>query len=167
MSGQINLFDCHPLFEDVQLSDVLDDNKTFVDCSPKESLDHILQQYLEQKDLPHFNLREFVLAHFDLPQEAASSFESDVRQSADQHIRQLWPVLTRQSEKQNSSLIALPHAFIVPGGRFREIYYWDSYFTMLGLHLHGHVDMIENMVDNFAYLIRLFGHIPNGNRTTT
>ena len=165
MSGQINLFDCHPLFEDVQLSDVLDDNKTFVDCSPKESLDHILQQYLEQKDLPHFNLREFVLAHFDLPQEAASDFESDVRQSADQHIRKLWPVLTRQSEKQNSSLIALPHAFIVPGGRFREIYYWDSYFTMLGLHLHGHVDMIENMVDNFAYLIRLFGHIPNGNRT--
>jgi len=75
MSGQINLFDCHPLFEDVQLSDVLDDNKTFVDCSPKESLDHILQQYLEQKDLPHFNLKEFILAHFDLPHETASDFD--------------------------------------------------------------------------------------------
>ena len=121
MSGQINLFDCHPLFEDVQLGDVLGDNKTFVDCSPKEPLDLILQLYLEQKGLPQFNLKEFVLAHFDLPQEVASDFKSDVRQSADQHIRQLWPVLTRQPEKEHSSLIALPHAFIVPGGRFRNI----------------------------------------------
>ena len=98
-------------------------------------------------------------------QEFASNFKSDVHQSLDQHIRQLWSVLTRQPDKQKGSLIALPHPFIIPGGRFREIYYWDSYFTMLGLHLHGHVDMIEHMVDNFAYLIQNFGHIPNGNRT--
>ena len=55
--------------------------------------------------------------------------------------------------------------YIVPGGRFKEIYYWDSYFTMLGLAEDGQVDMIENMVKNFAYLIETIGHIPNGNRT--
>ena len=95
----------------------------------------------------------------------AGNFKSDVHQSLDQHIRQLWSVLTRQPDKQKGSLIALPYPFIVPGGRFREIYYWDSYFTMLGLHLHGQVDMIEHMVNNFTYLIQNFGHIPNGNRT--
>ncbi len=160
-----NLFDCHPLFEDVQMNHVFEDGKTFPDCLPKSDLRVILQQYQEQKDLPLFNLKEFVLSHFDLPQEVAGNFKTDVHQSLDQHIRQLWSVLTRQPEKQKGSLIELPHPFIVPGGRFREIYYWDSYFTMLGLQLHGEVKMIENMVDNFAFLIQSVGHIPNGNRT--
>ena len=165
MSDQINIFDCHPLFEDVQLGGVFNDGKTFVDCLPTSDTRVIQQQYLEQKDLPLFDLKEFVLTHFDLPQEFAGNFKSDIHQSVDQHIRQLWSVLTRQPHEDKGSLIALPYAFIVPGGRFREIYYWDSYFTMLGLRLHGHVKMIENMVDNFAYLIQHIGHIPNGNRT--
>jgi Neutral trehalase len=62
-------------------------------------------------------------------------------------------------------LLPLPHPYIVPGGRFREIYYWDSYFTMLGLKESGEVQTIENMIDNFAYLIQTYGHIPNGNRS--
>jgi alpha,alpha-trehalase len=53
----------------------------------------------------------------------------------------------------------------VPGGRFREVYYWDSYFTMLGLRAHGRWDLIENMVGNFAFLIVHHGFIPNGNRS--
>ncbi len=53
----------------------------------------------------------------------------------------------------------------MPGGRFREIYYWDSFFTMFGLQVSNRIDMIQNMVDNFAYLIDKIGYIPNGNRT--
>jgi alpha,alpha-trehalase len=49
------------------------------------------------------------------------------------------------------SLIPLPYPYIVPGGRFQEIYYWDSYFTMLGLSVSGRFDLIENMVDNFLF----------------
>ncbi|HSK13233.1 MAG TPA: trehalase family glycosidase, partial [Phnomibacter sp.] len=64
-----------------------------------------------------------------------------------------------------SSLLPLPGPYIVPGGRFREIYYWDSYFTMLGLRVSGNVEMIEHMVKNFAHLINTYGHIPNGNRS--
>ncbi len=165
MLNEINLFECHPLFEEVQMSHVFEDGKTFPDCIPKADLQSILQQYLKQKEFPHFKLKDFVLSHFDLPLELASDFTSDVHQSLDQHIRQLWPVLTRQPAEQKSSLIELPHPFIVPGGRFREIYYWDSYFTMLGLHLQGQVKMIENMVANFAFLIQTVGFIPNGNRT--
>ncbi|HYC27624.1 MAG TPA: trehalase family glycosidase, partial [Chitinophagaceae bacterium] len=66
---------------------------------------------------------------------------------------------------EGSSLLPLPYSYIVPGGRFREVYYWDSYFTMLGLRESGQEEMIENMVKNFAYLINQYGFIPNGNRT--
>jgi alpha,alpha-trehalase len=52
-----------------------------------------------------------------------------------------------------------------PGGRFREVYYWDSYFTMLGLAESGLDAIVLDMVDNFAHEIDRFGHIPNGNRT--
>jgi alpha,alpha-trehalase len=54
---------------------------------------------------------------------------------------------------------------VVPGGRFREIYYWDSYFTMLGLAESGRRDLLEDMVRDFAYLIDTYGHVPNGART--
>jgi alpha,alpha-trehalase len=64
-----------------------------------------------------------------------------------------------------SSRLPLPHRYVVPGGRFAEIYYWDSYFTMLGLEESGRHDLTTAMIDNFAYLIDQYGHIPNGNRT--
>src|SRR5271166_3322232 len=66
---------------------------------------------------------------------------------------------------EGSSLLPLPNPYIVPGGRFREVYYWDSYFTMLGLKESGEVDLIEDIVKNFASLINRYGFIPNGNRT--
>lgn len=51
------------------------------------------------------------------------------------------------------------------GGRFSETYYWDSYFTMLGLAESGREDLLKCMADNFAWMIEIYGHIPNGNRT--
>ena len=83
------------------------------------------------------------------------------------HIRALWPALTRQADRPDprSSLLPLPHPYVVPGGRFREVYYWDSYFTMLGLVESGRTDLVGSMLDNFAHLVRTVGHIPNGNRT--
>ena len=54
---------------------------------------------------------------------------------------------------------------MVPGGRFREVYYWDSYFTMLGLAESDHWDKVADMVANFGYELDSWGHIPNGNRT--
>ncbi len=58
-----------------------------------------------------------------------------------------------------------PNKYIVSGGRFREVYYWDSYFILLGLRETGNDSLIEHIVDNFAYQIEKFGFIPNGNRT--
>jgi alpha,alpha-trehalase len=85
------------------------------------------------------------------------------------HLRALWPVLTRapppDTSNALSSLIPLPERYVVPGGRFREVYYWDSYFTMLGLVASGRTDLVGSMLDDFASLIERFGHVPNGNRS--
>ena len=83
------------------------------------------------------------------------------------HIDGLWGELTRSttSAPPYGSLLPLPHPYVVPGGRFREIYYWDSYFTMLGLQESGREDLVAAMVRNFAYLIDTYGHVPNGART--
>lgn len=157
------------LFEDVQLASVFPDNKTFPDCTPKginneESLQEIKIRYEEQKNLSDFDLRTFVLNNFDLPHDYETTYTSDKNESAKEHIEQLWGVLTREPHNEKSSLIPLPNPYIVPGGRFGEVYYWDSYFTMLGLQESGKVDMIQAMVDNFSYLIHKIGHIPNANR---
>ncbi len=154
------------LFKAVQLEPVFEDSKTFPDCIPLSPPETIVQQYKAQKDQADFDLKAFVMEHFQLPVSPSSGFLSDTAQTIQEHIQALWPVLTRQpTEEPNGSLISLPNAYIVPGGRFREIYYWDSYFTMLGLEVSQRYDMIENMVDNFSFLIEQGGFIPNGNRT--
>lgn len=154
------------LFEAVQLARVFPDSKTFVDCEPKYPTDQIMSSYSTLKEEEEFHLRAFVLENFDLPPDYASGFESDPNRTMADHISALWPVLTRQpDEAGKGSLISLPNPYVVPGGRFREVYYWDSYFTMLGMQVDGEVELIENMVKNFAYLIDSVGFIPNGNRS--
>ena len=155
----------NPLFEDVQMNQILPDGKTFVDCLPKYPVTEINKKYLEQKNVAAFDLKKFVLSHFDLPIANTSSYCSDTSKPVTDNIESLWTVLTRQPDDTAGSLIPLPHSYIVPGGRFGEIYYWDSYFTMLGLKASGKHEMLENMVNNFSYLIDKIGYIPNGNRT--
>lgn len=154
------------LFSDVQMQKVFADGKTFPDCTPKRKPVDIMYDYGMQKG-PSFNLKRFVEANFGIPKSATSGYKSDSTQDVVAHIKQLWEVLKRNPDKEveGSSLLPLPYPYIVPGGRFREVYYWDSYFTMLGLKESGETAMIENMVRNFAYLIENYGHIPNGNRT--
>ena len=155
------------LFADVQLNQVFEDGKTFVDCTAKYPYETIRRNYAAQKMASDFDLKAFVLEHFEVPPSITSDFKSDPTRSATPHVEALWPVLLRKSdvEKEGSTLITLPSPYIVPGGRFREVYYWDSYFTMLGLAESGKFDIITNMLDNFAHLIQTVGHIPNGNRT--
>ncbi len=155
------------LFEAVQLGQVFMDSKTFVDMIPLFSPEKILSDFNKEKENEDFDLKRFVLQNFKEQQLFSSDFKTDTNQDLATHIAGLWKYLTREKDEkiEGSSLIPLPHPYIVPGGRFKEIYYWDSYFTMLGLAENGQVEMIENMVKNFAYLIDLIGHIPNGNRS--
>jgi alpha,alpha-trehalase len=109
----------------------------------------------------------FVHRFFDVPQVNPREYVSAPGQSLAAHIDGLWPVLTRapQAHPLHGSLLPLPHDYVVPGGRFTELYYWDSYFTMLGLAAGGCQALLESMTDNFAYLIDTYGRVPNGTRT--
>jgi alpha,alpha-trehalase len=159
--------DIGSLFSDVQLSGIFPDSKEFVDARPKSSPATIAARYDSARHTSGFVLRTFVERNFDLPAQAGGDYHSVASQSMVDHINALWPVLTRahDSADARSSLVPLPESYVVPGGRFREVYYWDSYFTMQGLVRSGHTDLVKDMLDNFAYLIRTVGHIPNGNRT--
>lgn len=154
------------LFHDVQMNAVFPDSKTFVDCTPKRELEEIMADYEDLKSQPDFDLVSFVHMNFDLPIRPKSTFATDTTLAMDEHLTRLWPVLTRKADQvePRSSLIPLPYDYVVPGGRFSEIYYWDSYFTILGLKAQKRYDLIQNMVKNFAHLISTVGFIPNGNR---
>lgn len=157
------------LFEDVQNQHIFEDSKTFADCAPKFNPVDILILYRKlSRRSQDFSLREFIKDNFHLPEEVHNYAHDEAeKRTLSQHIDALWPVMIRhpQSHHPNTSLLPLPKPYIVPGGRFTEVYYWDSYFTMLGLAESGKKDLLKNMADNFAWLIEKYGHIPNGNRT--
>ncbi len=154
------------LFDSIQMNGIFPDSKTFVDCVPKRSTDSLLAAYETERKKPDFNLQSFVNQYFIIPQSVTDSYQSNMSESPSEHIESLWSVLSRQADTADyGTKVPLPKPYIVSGGRFREIYYWDSYFTMLGLQADGRADLIENMIDNFAHLIDTKGFIPNGNRT--
>ncbi|WP_175716153.1 alpha,alpha-trehalase TreA [Burkholderia anthina] len=153
------------LFVAVQTAQLYPDQKTFVDATPDTDPATIVQLYAQQKSQPGFSLKTFVDQHFTPP--PAGGVTPPANQTLREHIDWLWPQLTRTSVTvpPYSSLIPMPKPYVVPGGRFREGYYWDTYFTMLGLQVSGREDLVDDMLDNFAHLIDTVGHIPNGNRT--
>lgn len=155
------------LFVAVQTERIFDDGKTFVDAVPRDTPLRVLEAYRSEQHLPGFELDAFVRANFVLPATPSSEYTAMPGRPLREHIDDLWPVLTREPRQHPpaSSILPLPEPYVVPGGRFREIYYWDSYFTMLGLAESGRIETVESMVDDFAYLIDTYGHVPNGNRT--
>lgn len=154
------------LFKDIQMSGIFSDSITFNDCVPKFAANEILTRYSIERELPGFDLADFLLDNFNLPDFSHQDYVTNPDAPIEEHIHSLWEVLTRAHlAETGSSLIPMPNAYVVPGGRFRALYYWDSYFTSLGLEEHGRIDLIEGMVENFVFLINQFGFIPNANRT--
>ena len=153
------------LFEAVQMGALFPDQKTFADARPLRD-PRIRADYLAQRDAPGFDLRQFVAREFALA-DAAHTTHVEPGRTVQEHIDRLWPALTRRDPpaRAGDSLLALPEPYVVPGGRFREMYYWDSYFTMLGLVESGERERSRQMLANFAFLIDAYGHIPNGTRS--
>ncbi|MDR5897149.1 alpha,alpha-trehalase TreF [Larsenimonas suaedae] len=159
------------LFMDVQNRHLFADSKTFVDMVPSLPPETVLSHYraIKEKHGPFSDeaLKTFIEAHF-VEQDTEQDYTPEPGQSISKHIDQLWPVLTRHlgtDLNPHSSRLPLPYDYVVPGGRFNEVYYWDSYFTMLGLQVSGLDRTVREMTDNFAFLIETYGHVPNGNRT--
>ncbi|MBW6528376.1 trehalase [Sphingomonas sp. RHCKR7] len=155
------------LFDQVQRRRLFPDGKTFADATPRRAPAAIMADYARAGTLDDAGLRAFVLANFDVPGPGRTAPPSAARPPLAEHIRALWPQLTRPplTPPPGSSALALPRRYVVPGGRFREMYYWDSYFTMLGLEADGQHALTRDMVENFVSLIQRYGHVPNGTRT--
>ncbi|PZT93151.1 MULTISPECIES: alpha,alpha-trehalase TreF [Sphingomonas] len=156
-----------PLFEAVQMRRLFPDGKTFVDSVPKRPDAAILADY-RKGSFDDAALKAFVLANFDVPGlEPVPESDHGPRLPIERHIAELWPHLTRDpvTPPPGSTALAVKDRFVVPGGRFRELYYWDSYFTMLGLVADRRQDLVESMLDGFVDLVERYGHVPNGTRT--
>ena len=151
-----------PLFDAVELARVFPDSKTFADMTAREAPAQVMADYRAERPKGREALSAFVAAHFAPP-----NAPNDQTPSLRAHIKSLWSVLSRSplAVPAHSSALQLTSAYVVPGGRFQEIYYWDSYFTMLGLKADGQQPMVEAMIDNFTNLIERYGHVPNGTRT--
>ncbi len=153
-----------PLFENVQQSQIFSDGKTFVDAIPKVDPKVILKKYEIEKGDANFDLKTFVYRYFEIFEE--ETHKPPATKELKAYLIAMWDVLCKKLEdpSPHSTLISLPNPHIVPGGRFRECFYWDSYYSALGLAVEGQVSRIQAMADNFSFLIKKFGFIPNGNR---
>ncbi|MBB2202212.1 alpha,alpha-trehalase TreF [Gluconacetobacter tumulisoli] len=155
------------LFAAIGAAHVFDDAKTIADAIPDEAPDPLLADYDRQKDRPGFVLKDFVAQHFSVAPRRTVSYRRRPNEGVRDYITGMWEVLSRPPDTlvAHSSLLPLPYTYVVPGGRFSEMYYWDSYFTMIGLYEDGRIDLMRSMVRDIASLIDRYGHMPNGNRT--
>ncbi|XP_035009665.2 trehalase [Hippoglossus stenolepis] len=180
-----------PILHQVQKAKLFDDDKYFVDMKLKAKPDvvlstfHNLSNEMPNGIVPPARLREFLAVNFEKP---GSEFEPwtlpdwhdkpkflegiadlKLREWAEK-IHHLWKSLGRKissgvkDHPELYSLIHLPHPFVVPGGRFRELYYWDSYWVVNGLLLSEMTDTASGMIRNFLYLVNRYGFVPNGGR---
>ena len=158
------------LYAEVERRSLFADSKTFADAIPREPPAVILKAWRAGGPWSDTALKAFVTAHFTLPIAAAAPAPASTLAAPHHdllgHIRSLWPVLTRRTVDvpADGSALSVPEPYVVPGGRFRELYYWDSYFTMLGLARDGRGDLVRAMIGDFGALIDRYGHIPNGTR---
>lgn len=115
------------------------------------------------------------IANGSLPKALSSSAIPDsLSQAWAGIVNGYWGSLIRETNREvlcpnnpsgcESSLIPLNHTFVVPGGRFREQYYWDSYWILEGLLTSELYDVANSTLQNFMDELDRFGFIPNGGR---
>ncbi|XP_007934648.1 trehalase [Orycteropus afer afer] len=178
------------LLHQVQMARLFQDDKQFVDMPLSMAPDQVLQSFKElakahNSTIPQQQLQEFVEKHFqavgqelqpwtpgdwkESPQFLQKISDAKLQAWAGQ-LHQLWKKLGKKmkpevlSHPEKFSLIYSQQPFIVPGGRFVEFYYWDSYWVMEGLLLSEMPETVKGMLQNFLDLVKTYGHIPNGGR---
>ncbi|XP_071506533.1 trehalase-like [Diadema antillarum] len=175
-----------PLLEAAQNARIYNDSKTFVDLHMRQPEDTILAAFGNISDPDNATvMAEFVEKYFDGPNIEFTTWEpSDWTENPsflegikDEELRvwaeelnELWKELGRQINVDVSdngdrySLQYVENPFVVPGGRFREFYYWDSYWIFKGLLLSEMTETVKGMLSNFVSMVKRIGHVPNGNR---
>ncbi|XP_037361294.2 trehalase isoform X2 [Talpa occidentalis] len=182
---------CHgELLHQVQMAKLYRDDKEFVDMPMSGDPAQILQRFDElaaayNHSIPRDEIKAFVSQSFlvkgqeldpwlpedwrERPQLLYNISDPSLRAWAEK-LHKLWKDLGKKvkpevgSQPERFSLIYSEHPFIVPGGRFVEFYYWDSYWVVEGLLLSEMPRTVKGMLQNFLALVQRYGHIPNGAR---
>ena len=176
------------LMEYIQRSRIFFDSKTFVDMPTKRPVSRVLSDFkanLVGKNATRGEIREFILRNFDPPgTELRVLLPDDWKQQPrffdkisdkqllvfSRAIHEKWRSLLRAFDTGyickgcTVSSFKLPAPFIIPGGRFREFYYWDTFWILEGLYVSEMCHTARNTIDNMLALISKFGFIPNGSR---
>jgi alpha,alpha-trehalase len=154
------------LFDSIMVNHVFEDSKTFLDMTPLMPTDQVIALFKDMRKKPDFNWQTFINQAFAPPKKDTLVFEANTSRSVEDHIMALFPFMERAADSATlGSILPIPRPYFATSGQIHELTYADAYFTMLGLQAAGKVDMMENMVENFAYLINTEGFIPMGNRT--
>ncbi|XP_063533891.1 trehalase-like [Cydia strobilella] len=173
----------------IQLAKIFPDSKTFVDMKLLFSMSDTLADFAQlmhdtQRNPSREQLTKFVGEHFEPGNELENWIPPDFNPSPPildrithpklkvfaKNVIAIWATLGRKVKPvvhQNPdrySLISVPNGFIAPGGRFKELYYWDSYWIVRGLLLSDMAETARGMVENILYLVDKFGYMPNGGR---
>nr|CDJ97654.1 Glycoside hydrolase domain containing protein [Haemonchus contortus] len=169
-----------------------EDSKTFVDQPMKAGRtgSQIISDFERRFPQPvsqisKADVKQFVDENFDKEGEELQScvltdwvrYPSKLKVIKDNNLRlfalnlnEIWKDLCRRIKPEVAetperfSLLYVPHEFVVPGGRFREFYYWDAYWIVKGLLMSGMTDTTKSMLMNFAHIVNTYGFIPNGGR---
>ncbi|CAB3404845.1 unnamed protein product [Caenorhabditis bovis] len=180
------------LLQAVMAVRLYEDSKTFLDQPMKKNMtgEQIMNAFNERfptsiANLQKKDVKDFVMEHFDkegneLANVSIPNFNSNPARlqkildpeyySFAMELHQLWNGLYRQMKPEVAehpdrySLLYVPHPFILPGGRFREFYYWDAYWIIKGLLASQLYPTARHMILNFAHIINTRGFIPNGGR---
>jgi len=179
-----------PLLDAAQSAFVFNDSKSFVDMKMKKQPDRIYDDFLHllfeaNSQLSDENITSFVKTNFENPgKEFEIWYPDDWKENpkflnyiSDKNLRlwsktlhSKWKDLGRKIKDDvllNSelySIIYVPNAVIVPGGRFREYYYWDTYWVVRGLLQSEMYSTVKGILENLLFLVKKYGFIPNGGR---
>ncbi|CAG0917111.1 unnamed protein product [Notodromas monacha] len=177
------------LLDTIQSSHLYKDSKHFVDMTLKKSRADTLAAFkklqLGSAPLSRVHIQSFVDQHFDPPGseleiwtppdwKPTPKFLDDIKNQEMREfaaeLHNLWKQLGRKVKdtvRDNAdrySILYVPHGTMVPGGRFREFYYWDTYWVVKALLISGMSETVKGMLINFVEMQRKFGYIPNGGR---
>ena len=186
-----SIFSEGTLLKQVQISNALGDGKSFVDLLALHPVDQIQEKWTRltanEEELTSAQVKAFLEDNFgdhgwelqkvtelegwvDTPL-YLSGVRCDNLQKVGMEIHKIWKHLSAKVDesvmhKQNqTSMLYVPHPVVIPGGRFRENYYWDNYWIVKGLLASGLTSPARSIILNNFYLLQEYGLIPNGTRT--
>ena len=175
-----------PILAAVQQAGLFDDSKDFVDSPLLVSPDECWARWNKLVPSREEDLRAFVNETFGAPGHDLEAWTPTDYQASPlllarlpagtirdwaAALNDLWPKLGRRlsnttlAHPERTTLLPVRHGFIIPGGRFRESYYWDSYWVVLGLLAVGMDTTAESLTANLLDAVRQYGFVPNGMRS--